>query len=308
MSPSPGGVTIGSFACELGDVECRPEDVPGFEEAWSAVSPGADFATMGCGAFRKMTGQLEDYVIECVRRTLSDRQTAAEDVDYVVFSTTDACLGLLGRDFAVRVLTALGMVRCVPVVLSLQQCCSTMTALRYGWDLFTDRDVDNVVLVSFERTPDDRDRLRSFAFFGDAVVSSLVSRHPGGALALASSAVHVDHDGLVGRDSFASRQQVAQRAFDTVLTGGDTLLDKVTAVFPTNLYQPIALFGAAATGVARDRLHFAAALRAYAHCGNCDWMLNLMDYERSVGISPGETYMVQASAPGFFACGLLVAV
>jgi hypothetical protein len=302
----PDGVSIGSFACVPGDVECTSTAVPDFEEIWADRSPNSDFATMGCDRFWKMSGPIERYIVECVRQTLADHSTPARSVDQVVFSTTDACLGLLDDDFAVNVLAELGMDRCVPVVLSLQQCCSSLTALRYGWDQFMDDDVNNIVLVSFGYTPDDSDRIKSFAFFGDAVASCLISRTHQGALRLAASVINVDYLGLVGQDSFVSRQAVARQSLGKVLRGSGTPLEEVTKAFPTNLYRPLTLFSAAAVGVDQSTLHFVDTLAAYAHCGNSDWMINLIDYERSVGVRTGEKYLAQSSAPGFFACGLLV--
>src|SRR6266550_510819 len=305
MTPSPDAVGIGSFACGFGDLERKPEDIPGFDALWSAESSDADFATMGCGSFRKMTGPAETYVVDCVRRTLEHHGASPADVDRIVFATTDACLARLGRDFALTVLQTVGLVDCVPVVLSFQQCCSSLAALAYGWELFSDPAVDNVVVVSVDFTTDDSDRVRSFALFSDAAVSCLISRTGESRLRLVSSAVHVDFAGLVGRDSFASRQQVAQASYAAVLRAGGQPLDRVTKIFPTNLYKPVTLFNATVAGIHKSKLHFAETLRAYGHCANCDWMINLVDYESRVGIRPGETYLAQASAPGFFACGLL---
>ena len=77
-------------------------------------------------------------------------------------------------------------------------------------------------------------------------------------------------------------------------------------MFPTNLYAPIAAFNAMASGIPRSALHFTYTLRAYGHCGNSDWMINLDDHARTTGIRSGEAYVAQASAPGFLACALLV--
>ncbi len=301
---------MGAFSAVFGELERRPEDIPGFDGLWSTQSPDADFASMGCGTFRKMTRPVEDYVIESVRGTLSEGSIPAEGVDRIVFATSDARLGSLGPGFAARVLDALGLVACVPLMVSFQQCCSSLTALRHCWDLFGDADVQNVVLVSLDFTPDDSDRVRSFALFSDAVVSCLItrgdSRHDIGLARLVSSSVRLDHAGLLGQDSFMSRQKVAQAAFADVLGDNGLRLADVTKVFPANLYTPVTLFNAMIAGVPRDALHFAGALAAYGHCGNSDWMINLADYHRGVGVRQGETYLAQSSAPGFFACGLLV--
>jgi 3-oxoacyl-[acyl-carrier-protein] synthase III len=304
MNSGVESISIGSFMCAFGDLECRPQDVAGFDEIWQSVSD-AEFSAMGCGTFRKLSSPVEGYVADCIKRTLADSDMPAAEIDHLVISTTDACLGLLGRDFAISVLDAVGLVNCVPVVLSLQQCCSSVTALRYGWDLLADQAANSVVLVSVDFTPNDCDRIRPFAFFGDAVASCLLSRVQRNELALVSSAVKVDYSGLVGRDSFASRQKVAQDSFAAMFAHSDLRLADVTKVFPTNLYQPLTLFNATVAGVNRNKLHFTKTLQTYGHCGNCDWMINLLDYRTSVGIRPGETYLIQASAPGFFACGVL---
>jgi 3-oxoacyl-[acyl-carrier-protein] synthase-3 len=241
-----------------------------------------------------------------VRQSVGDSGAVAEDIDYIVFSTTDSCLGLLGRDFAATVMNAVGLVRCIPVMMSFQQCCSSMSALRYGWDLFSGADVGNIVVVSLDFTPDDADRIRSFALFSDAVTSCLISRVSEGDLRLVSTAVNLDYSGLSGQDSFLSRQNAAQASLSSVFRDSGMLLEEVTKVFPTNLYQPLTLFNATIAGVQKDKLHFADTLRSCGHCGNGDWMMNLMDYQQTAGIRPGESYLAVASAPGFFACGLFL--
>lgn len=300
-------IGIGSFAYELGDLEGKPGDIASFDELWQAESGGADFATMGCGTFRKMTGPLEDYVVAAVSRTLADRGLPAAEVDHLVFAATDGTLAQLDRDFVARVVERLGLTTSVPAMVTFQQCCSSLTALRYAWRLFDDPGVDHVVVVSFDRTPNDDDRVRSFALFGDAVASCLVSRGDERGLRLASSVVRVDSDGLLGRDSMLSRQKVAQQALAAALGEAGATMGAVTKVFPTNLYTPLTSFNAAAAGIHRGKLHFAGTLFSYGHCGNCDWMLNLADYAETTGLAAGDAYLAQASAPGFFACAVLVA-
>lgn len=301
-------VGIGSFARVLGDAVGKPEEVPDFDALWQAASPGAEFATMGCGTFRKMSEPVDGYVVESIRQTLKEQQVAAAEVDRVVFATSDALLGELGPDFAARVLHSVGMSSSVPLVLSYQQCCSSLAALAYGWELFRDARVTHVVLVFLDVTPDDRDRVRSFALFSDAVTSCLISRDRPGAVRLLASAVHTDEAGLRGEDSFASRQQAARAALSEVFEDGGAVLADVEKVFPTNLYWPVTVFNAAAAGITREKLHFADTLRSYGHCGNSDWLINLVDHQDRVGIRPAATYLAQASAPGFFACALLAGV
>ena len=303
---APGGIGVDSFACVSGELTGRPEDIAGFAELWRSLSPGKEFAAMGSGTYRKMTRSIGEYIKDCLEQVLGRNHVRPEDVDCLVLSTSDACLARLGPDLAVDVLREAGMTRCVPAVLSMQQCCSSLAALRYGWELFADDDVRNVVVMGLDFTLEDSERVKTFAVFGDAVAGCLISREPAdGSLELLSSALTVDYSGLIGADSFASRQQAARSALDKVFGRTGEQLQKVTKVFGPNLYPPVTLFNAAAAGVPRQRLHAGPATAAYGHCGNADWMVNLIDYEASVGIAAGALYLALSTAPGFFACGLL---
>ncbi|MCD0453401.1 hypothetical protein LO762_30095 [Actinocorallia sp. API 0066] len=301
----PPAPAIGSFACVFGDLERAPADLPGFADLWRAASPDTDFAAMGCGTFRTMTRPPGEYVADCVKRVLADRGVPAGEVDRVVFATSDATLARLGRDFAVTALTGLGMTAAVPTVLSFRQCCGSLEALRYGWETFADPGVRHVVVVALDFTPDDAERIRQFALFGDAVAGLLISRTAAGPLRLVAATAAVDPDGLAGHDSFVSRQRVARAALDRALDAGGTDVAGIAKAFPTNLYEPLTVFNTMAAGLPRALLHFTEPMRAYAHCGNCDWIINLADYADRHGLRPGERYLALASAPGFFACGLL---
>jgi 3-oxoacyl-[acyl-carrier-protein] synthase-3 len=298
-------IGIGSFACAFGDVECKPENIPDFETLWETVSPGTDFAEMGCTTYRKMSGPVEDYVVEAVRRTMQDAGATAADIDHLVFTTSDPTLALVPSDFAGRVLLALGLDDCVPHVVSYQRCCSSLTALQHGRRLFADPDVTHVVVVAVDFVPRDRDRVQSYAMFGDAAASCLLTRHDPGLLRLVSAAVKVDPEGLRGRDSFISRKDVADRALAAVLRAGDRQQGQITKVFAANLHKPLTLFNATSVGLLPDTLHFVDTLATYGHCGNADWMINLVDYHERIGIRSGQTYLAQSLAPGFYACGLL---
>lgn len=308
MAADRTAVGMGSFRWALGDLECEPGDIPDFEAVWQARSPGTDFGSTGCATYRKMSGPVEDYVIDAVRRTLRDSVDSPADVDHIVFATSDECLALLPADFVVRVLDALGLVGCLPHLVSFQQCCSSLAALRHSRQLFCDLRVTDVVLVSLDAVPQDRDRLTPSALFSDAAVSCLLTRRGPGLVRPVSSAVRVDHAGMLGRDSFASRQQAVRGTLSKVLDAGGRRLDQVAMVFPTNQYQAVTLFNATAAGLRRERLHFTDTLSAFGHCGNSDWMINLIDYHDRFGIRPGEIYLAQSSAPGIHACALLAGI
>jgi 3-oxoacyl-[acyl-carrier-protein] synthase-3 len=296
-------VGIGSFACAFGDVEAKPENIPDFDAIWQTVSFGTAFADMGCTTFRKMSAPAENYVVEAARRSLQGVSPA--EVDHIVFATSDPIIGFLPPDFAARVLLALRLANCVPHLLSFQRCCSSLAALQYGERLFADPDVTRVLVVALDFTPEDHDRVRSYAMFGDAAAGCLLTRGDPALVRLVSAAIRVDEDGLRGRDSFESRRRIADSTLSAALRAGDRQLGQITKVFSANLHKPLTMFNASSIGLRQDTLHFADTLAAYGHCGNADWMINLVDYDEKFGIAAGETYLAQSMAPGFYACGLL---
>jgi 3-oxoacyl-[acyl-carrier-protein] synthase III len=305
MIAGPEEVGIRSFACAFGDVEWKPESIPEFDALWQTVSFGTDYAAMGTATVRTMSAPVEDYVVDAVRRTLQGGGVSAPDIDHIVFATSDPTLALLPSDFAVRVLVALGMLECVPHMVSFQRCCTSLTALRFSHQLFSDPTVTQVVLVALDFTPQDRDRVQPYALFGDAAVSCLLTRSDPGLIRMVTSAVQVDPDGLQGRDSFVSRKKVADRTLSAVLDASGRQLHQIAKVFPANLYKPLALFTATSVGLRPEAVHFTDTLSAYGHCGNADWMINLVDYHDRFGIRAGETYLAQSLAPGFYGCAVL---
>lgn len=308
-------VRIGAFARDFGELELKPDQIPGFERRWEELSGGASFSLMGCERFRKMDAPVEDHIVRCVGRTLADAGVDPADVDHLVVSTKELCLPAVHGGFMPSVLERAGLTRCTPLLLSLQRCSVGLTALGYARRLFEGPDVQNVVVVAFDVTARDEDRVRSFAIFGDAVTSCLLRRPAAAAggdgpvgLRLLSSALSVDYEGLFGRDTFATRQEVASRALAEVVAGSGEPLEAATAVLPTNLFKPLTMFSAAAAGLNAAKLQFADGLASYGHCGDCDWMINLVHYDETVGMRAGDTYVVLASAPGFFAGAQLRAV
>jgi 3-oxoacyl-[acyl-carrier-protein] synthase III len=305
MTADPEAVGIRSFACAPGDVEFKPESIPGFDDLWQTVSFGADFTDMGNATIRKMSAPVADYVVDAVGVTLQDASVSAADIDHIVFGTSEPPLAVLPPDFAAEVLTALGLVNCVPHLVSYQRCCSSLTALRHARQLLSDPDATHAVLVALDFTPHDRDRVRSYAVFSDAAASCLLTKGDLGLIRLVTSAVQVDPDGMRGNDTFESRKKLAESTLSAVLGASGRQLEQVTKVFAANLHKPLTLFNAVSVGLAPETVHFADTLSAYGHCGNSDWMINLIDYHDRFGIRAGETYLAQSLAPGFYACAVL---
>ncbi|GLZ51890.1 hypothetical protein [Actinomycetospora sp. NBRC 106378] len=298
-------IGISGFACAVGEDVEKPESVPGFAERWSELMPSTDFAAMGAGTFRRFRRPVLAYVLDCIADVLERTGTEPAEVDRLVLATSDPCLARLDPDLAAAVLLGAGLRSCVPALVSHLQCCSSLDALARAVGMFDDPDVGTVVLVALDFTPDDLARVRSFAVFGDAAAGCLLHRGAPGTVELVAQATAVDPEGLRGQDSFRSRQQAARAALARALRPAGVEPGEVAVVLPSNLFAPLVGVNALAVGLPRDRLHFRTIMERDGHCGNADWLLNLIDRESGEGWEPGSVLLAQSSAPGFSAYATL---
>lgn len=299
---------ISSFACKFGDRERVPESIEDFKEICSSKGLHLGLSSMGCGTFWQMTQSIESYIIQCVSETLSSSGVLPKDVSHIVLTTVDSNLCHLYEGFVRNIQEPLGLINCVPTLLSMQQCVGSLAALNFAYTLFTDVTVDHVVMVAFDFVINDSDRIRPFALFGDAVTSCILSRDnvASPSLSLLSYGANIDFAGVLGHDDFQSRKNVTDVTLKRALTQSDTCIEDIESCFTSNLFKPIALFNASLHGINRSQLYI-GTLKSHAHCGNCDWMMNLTHYQQHIGIMSGKKYLAQSYAPGFYACGLLEA-
>jgi hypothetical protein len=296
-------VGLTAIACEFGDRERAVESIDGLDALAESRGLKASLTAMGCRTFWQLTRPVESYVIASLARTLATSGVPGHAVDHLILATSDWNLRHLEADFARTVLTGVGLTRCLPMFVSMQQCASSVAGLAHARSLFLRPEVANVLVAAFDFVVDDQARVQSFALFGDAAASCLLTRDDAAPLSVRGCATDVDFAGLEGRDTFDSRKRIAVATMANVLEGARRIED-VEKCFSTNLYKPIAMFNAGVTGIRRQQMSL-DTLAVRAHCGNCDWMINLAHHQDSVGLLPGRSYLAQAFAPGFFGCGLL---
>lgn len=311
MVNSDQHVYFSGLSCEFGDTQCSFKDIEHFESQCATAGLETDLTQMGCNTFWKMTQPLQQYIYQAVKATLSKCALAPEAIDRVIFATSDDNLRWFSRDTVGEVLTALGLSNCTPMVVSLQQCASSLTALDTGKSLLTQGQAKNVLVVNFDFAVDDSRRITSFALFGDAVISYLLSTDPISSLTVGHSVIGVDYAGFSGKDDFASRVAVSKKVYDNIFAHYGSLADDIERFFSTNTYRPVATMSASLSGIHRSKLDI-DTLKDRAHCGICDWAINLENYlhqgEGYRVIEAGKKFAVQASAPGFFACTILESV
>ena len=300
------GLGIGAFACEYGELERSYETLAGLDVMRAEKKIALSLSALGCATFAQMTGRLEDAIKRCVAKTLDKAAVRAADVNHILFATSDNHLFNIHDDFTREILLDLELSNAVPTLLSMRQCVSSLAALDLAHRLLDDPDAVNAVVVAFDIVSSDADRLQSFALFGDAVASCLVSRGVPGLVVLESHRGGVDRDGLRGQDNFESRKRIASAVLSAALAAAGIGVDAVEACFTTNFFKPITLFNANICGIPSRRLAV-PTLQRRAHCGNCDWMMNLAEYADNPGLVPGAKYLALAFAPGFAACAVLTA-
>ncbi len=297
-------ISLESFTCVFGDRERTTDTIGNLASLKKQKGVEGTFAQLGCNQFYEMTRDITTYVQECIGQCLSRAKLKAQDVGALVLSTTDGTLPDLDQDSIKQILIPLGLNECRPALVSMQQCASSMAALNYANALLCDEAIENVLLCAFDFVKIEEDRVKSFALFGDAVSCCIVKRSASMEYRPIAYASGVDISGLDGKDDFVSRKQVSGKVINQILAEGNVLKPKIKRVFSTNLYLPIAMFNASITGFKSEQLYF-ETLSEVAHCGNCDWMINLCDYNSKTQPDPGDYFIAQATAPGFFAACLL---
>ena len=297
---------LDSLSCEFGEVERTLDSIADLERLRTERKIPLPLPAMGCGTFSQMLRSLPEAARACIQRSLDQSGVPAERVNHIIFATSDNHLLQIDPDFSRKILVDLRLDHAVPALISLQQCASSLTALDYARRLLEDETVENVLLVAFDLVASDEDRVQSFALFGDAIASCLISRS-GPGLALDGFCIGIDELGIRGSDSFESRKRVATAVLCAALSQADTDIELVRTCFSTNFYKPVALFNASICGIPAAKLAIPTLARR-AHCGNCDWLINLAEHSQTQGLQAGGKYLAQAFAPGFNACAVMTAV
>jgi 3-oxoacyl-[acyl-carrier-protein] synthase III len=302
MDTNSASVKLTAFASVYGETTRSTDSIENFDELCQAQGLSMGMKMMGAESFTQIDRPIEKCIKECIEKTLATSGLKNDAIDYVIFTTVDKNLKHLNENFILDILGALNFTNCVPVLLSLQQCVSSVSAIDYAAKLLNNPNTENVIVVAFDKVYEEKDRIRSFAFFGDAVTSCLVHTKNEG-LALLSYDISLDYQGVLGNDDFKSRREMMVKTLENVFSATDITVQDVTKCFATNLYRPIAQFNVSASGIKGKQLYI-KTLKDYGHCGNCDWMMNLEHYQQETGFEKGQKFMVQSFAPGFFAASL----
>lgn len=301
---SENDISIGAISCKFGDQQRTPESISNIDALCDAISIENNFEMLGCRNFWKMTKPLETYIHESIVESLRKANILPRDVDYLVMATTDANLAKMKVDTVRNILVPLGLIRCQPILVSMQQCASSFTALNWACELIRKPQVKNIVMCLFDFVDEDQDRVKQFALFGDAVTTCVIRRSSEIGFKIRAYSAGTDFSGLQGKDDFNSRKELNENVVKSILEEDKISLDSINRVFATNLYDPIGMFNASIMGLNRKQT-YTKTLASHAHCGNCDWMMNLahyIEFERPIA---NQYYIIQASAPGYFAASLL---
>lgn len=290
---------IHGLVYELGDTRCRADAIQNFAELCQQAGLDPDLSMMGCEYYSKMSQPVDEYIKCSVSKTLQAARISADVIDTVIFSTSDVNLKSFGKSTASKLLLEMGLSIACPLVLSLQQCASSLLALEYGRQLLINGRAHNILFIFYDFVEEDCQRITPFALFGDAVVSLVLNKDSSSGILLGGHSLVLDTLGLRGEDNFSSRNDAVVRAYSQLFPSDE--LKHVDYFLATNLYRPVATMAAAMSGVSRAKLYI-ETLPSAAHCGICDWAINLHHLISMQGAKQAKKLVVQASAPGFFAC------
>lgn len=171
-----------------------------------------------------------------------------------------------------------------------------LTAIDVASRSLRDEDMGNALVVCFDVTSSDEDRVAPYGVLSDAASSCILSKGDGG-LQVLGYASGYDWQGATGTDDFNVRTQLGQSVLKKSLQRAGLQLHQVSRVFSTNFFEPISKVYAAALSLKQVYTRTAA----YGHCACSDPIINMLDYLQSNPAASGEHFMLQSYAPGFMA-------
>ncbi|SIK04245.1 3-oxoacyl-(acyl carrier protein) synthase III [Mycobacteroides abscessus subsp. bolletii] len=266
---------------------------------WNSRAPGISKELGGVSSVSRLNGELSGIITSCVEGTLRLTGTLPFDCDRLIVASSDTTVASIPPDLGRTLVRQIGLDRCVPMLVSWQQCCSLIAALSTAAEEVRAGAARKILVVGLDFTCDSN-RLHSFGVFGDAVCCALVSTESEG-LVISQGSVCSDPAGWRGEDTFASRQKALTHCLVDVGYDSSESKERIEAIFPTNTFAPLVMFTAAAGGLPRGRMQYAFALDRWGHCGVVDPLLNLTTWEQSSTPDNRDAeYLLLGTAPGFY--------
>lgn len=289
-------VALRSLSFELGSTQREVLSINDVEGQFKRAGLPANTKMLGCRYFYEARQPLEELISATMLRTLGDAALDAGDIDAFVFASARHTPESLDRFFVQRLLQQHGLKRAIPLSVSLQECLSMLTAIDVASRSLRDEDMGNALVVCFDVTSSDEDRVAPYGVLSDAASSCILSKGDGG-LQVLGYASGYDWQGATGTDDFNVRTQLGQSVLKKSLQRAGLQLHQVSRVFSTNFFEPISKVYAAALSLKQVYTRTAA----YGHCACSDPIINMLDYLQSNPAASGEHFMLQSYAPGFMA-------
>ncbi|MBM0106543.1 hypothetical protein JM946_17580 [Steroidobacter sp. S1-65] len=290
-------VALHSLSFELGNTQREVLSIDGVEGQFKRAGLPANTKMLGCRYFYEARQPLEEMISATMSRTLADAALDASEIDAFVFASARHTAESLDRSFVQRLLQKHGLQRAMPLAVSLQECLSLLTAIDVATRSLQDEDMRSALVVCFDVTPSDDDRVAPYGVLSDAASSCIVSKGRSG-LQILGYASGYDWQGATGTDDFNVRTRLGQSVLKKSLQRAGLQPQQLSKVFSTNFFEPISKVYAAALSLKQVYTRTAAS---YGHCACSDPIINMLDYLHSNPAASGEHFMLQSYAPGFMA-------
>lgn len=290
-------VALRSLSFELGSTQREVLSINDVEGQFKRAGLPANTKMLGCHYFYEARQPLEDMISATMSRTLAHAEIEASEVDAFVFASARHTPESMDRAFVQRLLQRHDLKRAMPLSVSLQECLSMLTAIDVATRSLQDEDMRNALVVCFDLTTSDDERVAPYGVLSDAASSCILSKGDGG-LQVLGYASGYDWQGATGTDDFNVRTQLGQSVLKKSLQRAGLQQQQLSKVFSTNFFEPISKVYAAALSLKQVYTRTAAS---YGHCACSDPIINMLDYLQSNPAASGEHFMLQSYAPGFMA-------
>ena len=260
---------------------------------------------LGLGAYFQTDDDVITLGIRAALQTLDRANVRREEVDFVLFCSTDySSIGERPSDGYKRLLSELGLPNAYPIGFTLNGCTCAIAALRVAAALLSDSTVRNILVISADKLTCERNRVQRHAVFSDGAVSCFVSRTSESGFELVDTILCTDVT-LLGGGGGEDDLQLFRSAMSALASRSLVMSEEIEMVFSGNIYTAIYKYKEAAygLGIKKSQL-FTANVPRVAHSFSADALINLTDYSTSVE-SKGKYYLLTANDIGLRGLALL---
>jgi 3-Oxoacyl-[acyl-carrier-protein (ACP)] synthase III len=243
---------------------------------------------MGWGNYYQANSSALSLGLKAALEVLGSSKIDRTKIEYVIFCTS-GLNNTNGSLSYVETLRFLELPNAFPMSVSHAGCTSLLFAIDIASSLLSsNRPLNNVLIISYDKVDDDHERFCNYASFSDAGVSFLVSKDIREGYELLGCSMSSLVKDEMEKDLYL-------KTMDHLMSVVPFQVSGIDKVFTLNLFKPITRMKELRLGFKPAQLH-QELVSKFGHCFLSDPIIGLEKYSSAKDDSVGEIYLLTADA------------